>query len=68
MSRDDASWLTDTSIEDMKSSLDCAESEGQPYSVNILKQALATVTRRGEKTKARILETRIRKYERGGMR
>ena len=58
-----ASGLIYTSIEDMKSSLACAEANGEPYSVAMLKQALSMATKAGEKTRAKIIAAKIKKYE-----
>ena len=51
------SWLIDTSVQDMQSGL-------WGYNdVDFLKKALDVVEKRGEKTKAKVLKTRIRKLE-----
>ena len=63
MSRDDINNLVYTSVEDMKSSLDCAESEGAPYSIDVLRKALILSVGLKEKTRAKILLARIARYE-----
>lgn len=52
-------WLINTSVDDLQSSL-------YAYSVqdlNVLRKAYARVKRRGEKTKAKVLASKIRKLE-----
>ena len=57
-----ASGLVYTSIEDMKTSLDCAEHNDRRYSIAILQQALNMSIKMGEKTRAKILQARIKRY------
>ena len=52
--------LINTSVEDMNSSLNCNPGY---YELPVLKKALEVVNRRGEKTKAKILDSKIRKLE-----
>jgi hypothetical protein len=54
--------LVNTSVEDMRSSLACAEANGT-YSFNsaVLQMAYEVVSKRGEKTKARIIQRYIKK-------
>jgi hypothetical protein len=59
----ETSHLVNTSIDDMRSSIQCAEINGSPYSIEHLKLALVIVMRRGEKTKTELLEAVIKKYE-----
>jgi hypothetical protein len=63
MSREDVNNLVYTSIDDMKGSLECAESGGAPYTVEVLKIALALALKTKQKTKANILKARISRYE-----
>lgn len=58
------SHLINTSIDDMKASLDCAECNNEPYSIQLLKEALRIAERRKEKTRIKILAGKIRRYER----
>ena len=54
--------LVNTSVEDMQSSLACAESNGT-YIFNsaVLQMAYEVVSRRSEKTKARIIQRYLKK-------
>lgn len=63
MTSDIALRLVSTSVEDMRDSLDCAEHNGEPYSIYCLSLALGIVAKRNEKTKANLLLARIKRYE-----
>lgn len=58
------SWLVNTSVQDMQSSLSCAEVNGD-LDLDFLREALKVVIRRDEKTKMKILERYIRKLDEG---
>lgn len=61
-----ASELANLTVWDLKSSLDYQEDNENgdlPFTISELKQALAIVIRRGEKTSAKILLARIARYE-----
>jgi hypothetical protein len=60
--------LVNTSVEDMKASIECAEAHDQSYSIYCLSLALAIVTKRNEMTKAKILLGKIDKYEKDLLR
>ena len=53
---DSVGWLINTSVEDMSSSLACTA-----YPKAVLQKALDAVNERGEKTKAKVLQTYIKK-------
>jgi len=57
------SWLVNTSVQDLHSSLHFYNSKSAD-DMEILKSALATCKRRGEKTKAKLLDSKMRKMER----
>lgn len=51
-----------TSVDDLRSSLSCAEANGtRIFNSAILKKAYEAVTKRGEKTKARLIQQYIKK-------
>ena len=54
------SWLTNTSVQDLQSSLSCAEANYE-LNIDVLREAYRLVTRRGESTKAKLLDRYIRK-------
>jgi len=54
------SWLTNTSVQDLQSSLSCAEANDE-LNIDVLREAYRLVTRRGESTKAKLLDRYIRK-------
>lgn len=54
--------LVSTSVEDMNSSLNFYQFD-EPTDVEIIMLALKIVTRRGEKTKVKILERKIKKMK-----
>ena len=54
------SWLTNTSVQDLQSSLSCAEANDE-LNIDVLREAYRLVTRRGEFTKAKLLDRYIRK-------
>lgn len=56
-----ASYLVNTSVEDMRSSLYCALANGEPISQLVLIESLNLVKRRVEKTKANIIKLYLRK-------
>jgi len=56
-----ADYLVNTSVEDMRSTLQCALANRTPISQLVLIEALNLVKRRGEKTKANILKSYLRK-------
>lgn len=58
------SYMVNTSVDDMRSSLECAECEKR-LNIHTLRAALEVVTRRGEKTKAKMLASYIKKLEKG---
>lgn len=60
--RERVAWLINTSVQDMESGL-------WDYGVRdleLLRAAQKTVTRRGEKTKAKVLASKIRQLEKAG--
>lgn len=63
MTSEIALHLVNTSVEDMKNSIECAESNGQPYTIYCLSLALGVVTKRKEITKAKFLTAKIKNYE-----
>lgn len=59
---DDVNSLVNTSVEDMTSSLKCAENNKyDSFSSAILKRAYDIVVKRGEKTKARVIKSFYKK-------
>jgi len=51
-----------TSVDDLRSSLSCAETNGSRiFNSAVLQKAFDAVSRRGEKTKARLLQQYIKK-------
>lgn len=57
------SYLANTSIEDMKSSLNCMPVH---YGLPVLRTVLRTAKRRNEKTRIRVIESEIKKLQKGG--
>lgn len=55
--------LANTSIEDMKSSLNCMPGH---YGLSVLRAVLKTAKRRNEKTRIRVIESEIKKLQKGG--
>lgn len=55
--------LVNTSVQDMQSGMWAYEFKD----LNVLRAALKVVEKRGEKTKARVIETKIRKLQKGGV-
>lgn len=58
--REEVSRLIDTSVEDMKSSLECAEENGE-LRIDLLKEALRYAIRFGEITRQKILKRYIKR-------
>ena len=55
--------LANTSVEDMKSSLNCMPGH---YSLLVLQAVLKMAKRRKEKTRIRVIESHIKKLQKGG--